>query len=77
MTVSYAKHDRSATRGLDYIEATGSLSFPAATTMMTVKVPILADDLAEGDETFAVTLSRAVGATITDAKGLGSLLDHD
>ena len=35
------------------------------------------DVLDEGDETFAVNLSNAVGACVTDGQGIGTITDDD
>ena len=40
-------------------------------------VPIVGDTLAEGNETFTVTLSQATGATIADGAGIGTILDDE
>ncbi|HEX2699893.1 MAG TPA: hypothetical protein VHM89_06775, partial [Acidimicrobiales bacterium] len=51
--------------------------FEPGVTSLTVAVPVLADTVAEGDETFTVTLSTASGATITDGSGSGRVIDDD
>ena len=73
--VSFATANATAAKTVDYTRSTGTLSFAAGVTSMTVKVPIVPDTLGEDDETFAVILSAASGATITDANGLGTIID--
>jgi hypothetical protein len=40
-------------------------------------VSIIGDTIAEPDETFQVNLSQAVGATISDGQGLGTIVDDE
>ena len=57
---------------------TGTLSFAAGVTSLTVKVTINPDKVtAEGNETFTVNLSGASGAAVTDPTGVGTILDND
>jgi hypothetical protein len=77
VTVTYATEDRTAVAGIDYLAASGSLTFPPGATALEVPVTILADTIGEGNETFVLALSAAVNATITDAEGTGSILDDD
>ena len=59
VTVDYATSSGSATTGVDFTEATGTLTFaPGKALIDTVKVAILNDDISEGDETFMLTLSN-------------------
>ena len=53
-------------RPADYAAASGTLSFAAGETTKTITVTVNGDLLDEVDETFAVNLSNAVNATITD-----------
>ena len=68
-----------ATAPSDYTRVSGPLMFPsgAGTTTMTISVPIVGDTSIEPDETFFVNLSRPDGATITDAQGVGTIVDDD
>lgn len=61
----------------DYTATSGTLTFAPGVTSRTILVPIMDDSYAELEESFSVNLSRAVGATITDAKGLGTIVDDD
>ncbi len=61
-TVDFATVDGEATAGEDYEATTGTLSFAQGDDREeTFVVPILADDEAEGPETFTITLSNATG----------------
>ncbi len=77
VTVNYATASGTATSGTDFASRSGSLSFPAGTTSRTITVPTIADALVEGNETFTVTLSGAVNATIGDATAVGTIIDDD
>jgi hypothetical protein len=59
--VDYGTSDGTATAGADYTAASGTLTFANGETSKTFVVPILPDDLVEGDETFLVTLSNPTG----------------
>jgi hypothetical protein len=48
----------------DYITALGTLNFAARDTSKTIAVLIVDDSYAEGNETFTVSLTNAVGATL-------------
>ena len=75
VTVVYATANGTATAGLDYTAAAGSLTFAAGETSRTIAIPILADSLAEATETFLVNLSDATGASIGDGQGQVSILN--
>ena len=49
----------------------------AGLTVATIAVTVLDDDVAEGQEAFAVILSGATGATIADGEGIGTIRDDD
>ena len=70
VTVGWSTSDGTATAGSDYTAASGTLTFPADSTQArTVTVTTLDDALAEGDETFTVTLS---GSNLPDGVSLGA-----
>jgi hypothetical protein len=77
VTVDYATSDESAAAGTDYTSASGLLSFNPGETTKTVGVTVYGDVLDEPDETFAITLSGAVGATLGDGKARGTITDDD
>ena len=69
VTVRYRTADGSgaagAVAGEDYQERTGTLAFPAGSSAAReIRVPLLDDAVAEGDETFTVTLHDAAHATL-------------
>ena len=75
--VNYATANATATKAGDYTRAAGTLSIAAGATSAVVKVAINPDNATEGNETFAVNLSAPSGATISDASGLGTIIDDD
>lgn len=77
VTVSYATANQTATAGADYQAASGTLTFPPGTLSRTVSVNVQGDTAIEPDETFALDLSAAVGATVADGQGVGTIADDD
>jgi hypothetical protein len=77
ITVSYVTANDSAAANGDYQATTGTLSFAAGETSKSITVQVKGDRLAETDETFSVLLSNAVGATIVDGQGVGTILDDE
>jgi hypothetical protein len=76
-TVDWATAPVTAAEGVDYLAASGTLTFTAGTTARTVTVPIVGDTLDEANETFEVVLSNGTGPGISDARGLGTITDDD
>ncbi len=78
-TVSYTTSNGSgagaATAGVDYTSTSGTLQFTPGVVTLPINVATLTDVYYEGNETFSVTLSNAVGATITNATGTGTIDD--
>jgi trimeric autotransporter adhesin len=78
VTVDYATADGSATTADgDYQATSGTATFPPGTTSVPVPVTVFGDTKFEGNETFFVNLSNAVGANIGDAQGQGTILNDD
>ena len=87
VTMDYATTEVTATAatgiGKDYGppsgEATGTLVIPAGLDRGEISVYVADDDVAEGTETFHVTLSNAVNAVIAEGAGtaVGTILDDD
>ena len=78
VSVDYATQDATATASADYtaISAT-TVTFNAGEITKTISVTVNGDTFDEGDEAFLVDLSNAVGATISDGQGVGTILDDD
>ena len=58
VTVAYATVAGTATAGVDYLTASGTLTFAPGVTTQTVKVTIVGDTVKEANETFQVESSR-------------------
>lgn len=79
VTVAYATADGTATiADVDYVSASGILTFsPGGPLTQQILVDVLGDTTVEPDETFTVTLSSPVGATLQSAVGTGTILNDD
>jgi len=78
VTVSLATANGTAAAGSDYTARSATLNFSAGTTTLTQTFAVTAtsDSAAEPNETFAVNLSNASGASIARAQALGTILDN-
>ena len=79
VTVNFATSSAKggATAGSDYVAATGQVSFAPGETTKIVQVTVNGDTILEPSEQFTLTLSNAVGATIADGTGIGTILNDD
>jgi hypothetical protein len=77
VTVSYATANGTATAGSDFVATSGTLTFAPGETTRTILVRTLDDALSEPAETFAVNLSNATGAVITDAQATAAITDNE
>ena len=75
VTVHYTTADGTATGGADYSPVAGTLTFAPGQTTQTITVPILNDTVYEGDETFKLTLSEPVNASLPYPDVLGTIQD--
>ena len=75
--VDYATADLTATAGLDYTATTGTLAVPAGNLVGTISVPILDNSIYEADETFTLSLTNPVNATILDNSATATIYDDD
>ena len=76
VSVDFATHDGTAIAGTDYIATSGTLTFAPGQTSQTVIVQTLADQVAnEGNESFTLSLTNAVQATLGTATATGTILD--
>lgn len=77
VTVNVATSNGTATSGSDYTAVPSTpLTFLPGETSKNVSVSILADATGEVAQTFNVTISGAVGATISDATGVVTIIDN-
>lgn len=78
VSVSYATSSGSATADADFITTAGTLNWPHGDlTPRTFDVPILEDNIVEGSETFTVTLSSPVNATLGTASAVVTITDNE
>ena len=77
VTVDYGTVDGSAEAGSDYSAVMSTLTFAASEIEKTISVAVLNDSIAEQSETFAVELDNAVGATLLDRTGQGTINAND
>jgi uncharacterized repeat protein (TIGR01451 family)/MYXO-CTERM domain-containing protein len=77
ISVDYLTFDDTALAGIDYADASGTLTFLPGEVSQPIDVSITGDALDENDETFTVRLSNAVNATTARDLGLGMILDDD
>ena len=76
VTVQYATSNMTASAGSDYTATSGTVTFAPGETEKVIAVLVQRDILAEGSETFMVMLSNPSGATLTDAMGVGTIVDR-
>jgi hypothetical protein len=77
INVSYATSNVTAVSGTDYVAALGTISFAPGQTARTVSVAIKGDRTPEMSETFRVTLSNPVNATLRDGLAVGTITNDD
>jgi hypothetical protein len=76
--LSYATADGTAKLADgDYLSVTGALTLPPGTTDTVIQVPVVADLRDEANETFTLTLTNPVNATLGDASAVGTIDDDD
>lgn len=76
--VRYATADRTATVfDRDYLAVVGSVIFAPGETSKTVSVAVMGDVRPELDETFALTLTSATGATIARGTAISMIANDD
>ena len=78
-SIHYATSDGSATAGSDYNATSGTLIFSTADTNLSkiISVPIKGDTFVENNETFTVTLSNELNATIASTTATGTIINDD
>jgi hypothetical protein len=77
VTVTATATDGTATAPGDWQAVPVEVTFEPGQTEADVVVSVVGDSDVEADETFTVVLADAVGATIADDEGLGTILDDD
>ena len=77
VTVGYATVDGTAVAGEDYESASGTLTFAAGETELTVEVTVLDDTVEDSGETFTLRLSEPSGAALADAEAIGTIVNTE
>jgi hypothetical protein len=78
VTVTWQTANGTAAAGSDYVAVAATvLTFTAGQTSKTVGVTINGDTTGESNETFTVNLTAPTGATISDAQGIGTIVNDD
>ncbi|HEY0430095.1 MAG TPA: Calx-beta domain-containing protein [Pyrinomonadaceae bacterium] len=77
VSVNFATADGTATAPSDYVAGSGSVTFNAGETSKQISVAVNGDTVVEGNETFSVNLSGATNAVISDAQGIGTIVNDD
>lgn len=75
--VSYATADDTATAGVDYAPAGGTLTFIPGETQKVISVTVTGDIDDEPDETFILSLASLVNADLLDGVATGTIVDND
>lgn len=77
-TVSFNYATSAGTAGAsDYTPVSSTATIAPSATFTTIAVPITDDTLDENNETFYLTISNPVNATIAVAQGTGTIIDND
>ncbi|MFY9089841.1 beta strand repeat-containing protein [Arcobacter aquimarinus] len=78
ITFDYVTSPLTATNnGIDYTDVKGTITIPAGSTNITIRVPVTDDYLSDNGETMKITISNVVGnANITKPEGIGTILDN-
>ncbi len=77
VSVQFATADGSATARADYTPVSTAVVFAPGEVEKTVGIPILEDDLVEGDESFTVRLSSPTNAEIGTGTATVTIRDND
>ena len=72
-TVSYQTADGTATAGSDYTATSGTLTFSEGETEKTISVPVLDDEIAEGEETMTLQVSPPANSDVVAGTGTGTI----
>lgn len=72
---SFQTHDGSAKAGSDYIARSGTVTFLAGQTEATVEIDLRNDNVAEGVETFSLSVAGA--HEVDGATGIAQIMDDD
>jgi hypothetical protein len=77
ISVDYVTSDGTATAGTDYVFKSGQVSFTAGERSRFIEITVNGDQVEELNETFMVTLSNPVGASLARSVATGTILNDD
>ena len=77
IVVQYATADGTASAGVDYVAAAGSLTFTRGQISKTVTVNVIGDTNVEDAETFQFVASTTAGGLVSSAAGVATIRDDD
>jgi hypothetical protein len=77
VTVTLRRQQQLGARRRRLHGVSGTLTFAPGSTVQTIVVPILGDEIPESTEQFFVTLSAPVDATLDNSVAFGRILDND
>lgn len=77
VTVDFATENVTASSPADYQQTSGTLTFLPGEITKVVPVLINDDAVGEGDETFQLSMSNPVNATLVSAAGTATILDNE
>jgi hypothetical protein len=77
ISVKYATSNGTASSSSDYTAKSGTVNFAAGETSKTVTITVKGDVTKEVDETFFVTLTNPIGASINKGVGKGTIRNDD
>jgi hypothetical protein len=76
-TVKYTTGNGTATAGSDFAAESGTITFDPWEASKVVNIVVTGDTTFEPNETFKLTLSTAVGATIADTSATATIVNDD
>lgn len=77
VSVDWETFPDTAVENVDYDYSSGTLNIPPGNSQGVFMVEMRCDDLFEGSESFSVSLSDPVNATIADGGGFGEIINDD
>ncbi len=77
VSVQFAVTGGTATSDVDYEATQGLVVFETGSTEAQVRIPLIDDDMQEGNETVEVTLSNPTNAQIGQAMATGTIVDDE
>jgi arylsulfatase A-like enzyme len=76
-SIAYTTNDGTATAPDDYEATSGVATIPAGSTSTTITVAVVGDTIFEGDETFSLTISAPMNATLGTSTADATIIDDD